>query len=139
MLDAAHHWSRGAEYERNGKQEKALAEYSEAIRLDPTDATACSFRISLYEKMGAYDKAIADCTAIINCKQNPPADPVQAREQANEITEALFERSRFHRKIGEQAKATADDTEARRTAAGPLQAPGPIPVTSPRPNAEVIP
>ena len=45
--------------------DKAIADFSEAIRLDPKSATAYDRRAGAYEAKGNYDQAIADFTEAI--------------------------------------------------------------------------
>jgi len=44
---------------------KAIADYGEAIRLDPKDAKTYDNRGIVYQRMGEWDKAIADFTEVI--------------------------------------------------------------------------
>jgi tetratricopeptide (TPR) repeat protein len=53
----------GLAEERTGKFTEAFANYSRAIELDATSATALEGRARLYEKQGALDKAISDYSA----------------------------------------------------------------------------
>src|SRR5262249_24362323 len=48
-----------------GEYDKALSEFSEAIRIDPRDAKAYLFRGGAHDKKRDYDKAIADYTEVI--------------------------------------------------------------------------
>ena len=45
--------------------DKAIADHTEAIRINPEDAVAYNDRGFAYYKMGEYDKAIADHTEAI--------------------------------------------------------------------------
>ena len=53
-----------------GQHEKAIADYSEAIRLDPKDASSCSNRGVSWAKKGQQDKAIADYSEAIRLDPN---------------------------------------------------------------------
>ena len=50
---------------RRGEYDKAIADYTEAIRLNPKDAEERCNRGSVRYAKGEYDKAIADCTEAI--------------------------------------------------------------------------
>jgi tetratricopeptide (TPR) repeat protein len=52
--------ARGSVYARMGDNAKALADFSEAIRLNPDNWVAYSDRKAVYAKQGEYDKEIAD-------------------------------------------------------------------------------
>ena len=47
-------------YNENGEHDKAIADFIEAIRLDPKDALAYAGRGFSYAEKDDYDKAIAD-------------------------------------------------------------------------------
>jgi tetratricopeptide (TPR) repeat protein len=53
----------GLAQERTNKFEEAFADYSRAIEIDATSATALEGRARLHEKKGALDKAISDYSA----------------------------------------------------------------------------
>ena len=57
--------NRGYAYLRKGDVDKAIADYDEAIRLDPKYAKACFFRGSAWENKGDWDKAVADYTRAV--------------------------------------------------------------------------
>ena len=80
--------------------DKAIADYTEAIRLDPKFAEAYYNRGVAYENKGEYDKAIADYTEAIRL------DPKYA--------EAYNSRGFAYGNKGEHDKAIADYTEAIR-------------------------
>jgi tetratricopeptide (TPR) repeat protein len=52
-------------HENNSDYDKAIADYTEAIRLDPKDTETYCYRGLAFEQKGEYDKAVADCTEII--------------------------------------------------------------------------
>jgi tetratricopeptide (TPR) repeat protein len=54
------YYGRGWSYCQKGEFDKAIADYTEAIRLDPQQAQLRYGRGWSYKKKGAYDKAIAD-------------------------------------------------------------------------------
>jgi tetratricopeptide (TPR) repeat protein len=53
---------RGKEYAKKGQYDKAIREFSEAIRLDPKNADAYHQRGLAYDQQKEYDKAISDFT-----------------------------------------------------------------------------
>ena len=57
--------ARGVAYKRKGDYDRAIADYDEAIRLDPNYANAYSNRGNEYVRKGDYDRAIADCDEAI--------------------------------------------------------------------------
>ena len=52
--------NRGIAYATKGDLDRAIADFSEAIRLDPKDAHAYNNRGSAYENKGDHDRAITD-------------------------------------------------------------------------------
>lgn len=56
-------YNRGLAYENKEDYERAIADYSEAIRLDPNDAEALFYRGLDKERMGSKADAEADMTA----------------------------------------------------------------------------
>jgi tetratricopeptide (TPR) repeat protein len=56
---------RGVIYHEKGDYDRAIADYTEAIRLDPKYSNAFYNRGYAYEKKGDYDRAIADYTEAI--------------------------------------------------------------------------
>jgi tetratricopeptide (TPR) repeat protein len=52
--------SRGTEYRLRGDLRRAMADYDEAIRLNPNDANAYNSRGDCWEAKGDLDRAIAD-------------------------------------------------------------------------------
>jgi tetratricopeptide (TPR) repeat protein len=59
------HSNRGLAYASKGEYDNAIAEYTEAIRIDPQDAEAYHSRGLVYRKKGENEKAIADYSAAI--------------------------------------------------------------------------
>ena len=60
----AHH-ERGLAYRSKGDFDRAIADYSEAIRLDPKLAAAYNNRGNAYKNKGDFDRAIADLSEAI--------------------------------------------------------------------------
>jgi len=52
--------NRGRAYEKKGDHDRAIADYSEAIRLNPKDAMAFNNRGVAYKAKGDLDRATAD-------------------------------------------------------------------------------
>ena len=70
----------GWSYDGNGEYNKAIADYTEAIRLDPKYKQAYTNRGVSYAKKGEYDKAIADFTEAIRLN---PTQPMSYMNRAN--------------------------------------------------------
>ena len=77
-----------------------VADYTEAIRIDPDDADAYYNRGEAYFYLEEYDKSISDCTEAIRIKPD--------------YAEAYDTRGLAYRLKGESEKAMADYTEANR-------------------------
>jgi tetratricopeptide (TPR) repeat protein len=80
--------------------DKAIADYTQAIRIDPKFATAYSNRASAYGMKGDYDKAIADYTKAIEL--NP------------DIRDIYYNRGNAYFDKGDNDKAMADYNQAIR-------------------------
>ena len=92
--------SRGAACPANGDNDSAIADYSEAIRLDPKDTDAYKNRGDAYQNKGDYDRAIADYSEAIRL------DPKYAGAYNN--------RGDAYRDKGDNDRAIADYNEAIR-------------------------
>ena len=64
------HINRGAAYFREGDFDQAIAEYTEAIALDPDYADAYNNRGAAYLRVGDFDQAIADYNTTIAITYN---------------------------------------------------------------------
>ena len=97
---AAFYFNRGVEWTNKGEHDKAIADFTEAIRIDPKLSGAYSNRGSAWDNKGEHDKAIADYTEAIRI------DPRLATAYSN--------RGLVWEKKGALDKAIADCTEAIR-------------------------
>ena len=70
---AKHHTNRGWTYFRMGNYEQAIADYNQALQLDPDDGLIYRNRAEAYEAMGNKDQAIADYKKTLNCLMTPKA------------------------------------------------------------------
>jgi tetratricopeptide (TPR) repeat protein len=93
------YYNRGISYAEKGEHDQAIADYTEAIRLDPKGATAYNNRGDSYAKKGEYDQAIADYTEAIRLVPTNPTFYVA--------------RSLAYRALGDEAKAASDEKRAR--------------------------
>src|SRR5262249_5065707 len=80
---AARYLERAKNYQQRGQYDRAIAEYSEAIRRDPEEpegyigrANALRFSNALGQRSDGWERAIADCTEAIRL------DPGAARAHA---------------------------------------------------------
>jgi len=92
--------NRGDAYMNKQAYDKAVAEYTEAIRLDPQHAVAHRARGVAYDNLENYDRALADLTKAIQL------DPLDAIAYGN--------RGIVFGDVGNLDKAVADYTEAIR-------------------------
>ena len=67
---AAAYRMRGTAVARKNEYDRAIADFDEAIRLDPKDGAAFSARGAMYSIKGEYDRAIADSNAAISLTPN---------------------------------------------------------------------
>ncbi len=89
--------NRGLAYHHLGDYERAIADYTEVICLDPEYAYAYYNRGLAYRKLGDYENAIADCTEAIYL------DP--------EYAYAYYNRGFAYHHLGDYERAIADYTE----------------------------
>ena len=59
------HNARGHTYRESGQYDKAIAEYNQAIQLDPTDKDAYRGRGITYASLEQFEKTIADFSKFI--------------------------------------------------------------------------
>ncbi len=98
MVDAIEYKSSADQAVKSGDFDRAIAEYSEAIRLDPTNAKAFFGRGVAYAKKGDLDRAISNYTEVIRL------EPWNALAFAN--------RGNDYFKKGDFDRAIADFNEA---------------------------
>ena len=127
--------NRGSEYSSKGDLDKAIANHTKAIRLDPKYASAYNERAEVYDKKGMHDKATADRTE--SARLDPDmaassyrnrgwvdfmkgeydkaiADYTEAIRLDPEYFRAYHERAQAYDKKGEHDKAIADYSECIR-------------------------
>jgi len=92
------HIYRGFSWEGKGNLNKAIADYSKAIEVDPKDTAAYTLRGVAWGKKAEYDKAIADYTKALEI--NP------------KFAKAYNNRGYTWAKKGDKDKAIADYTKA---------------------------
>ena len=63
--NAEAYFVRGVTYARKGQYDKAIADFTKAIELNPRHAEAYINRGLAYKNTGQYDQAISDCTKAI--------------------------------------------------------------------------
>ena len=98
-------FDRAAAAVASGDFDKAIADFTEAIRLDPKEAVAYYKRGMAYGAKGDHDKAIADYTEAI--RLNPKS------------AEAYINRGVVYAGKGEKAKAEADFDQTKKLGMGP--------------------
>ena len=62
------HFRRGIVWENKGELDRAIADYSEAIRLDEKDIPSLTGRARTWKRKREYSKAIADCSKALDIK-----------------------------------------------------------------------
>jgi tetratricopeptide (TPR) repeat protein len=92
--------NRGIAYNNQGDYDRAIADYTEAIRLDPKYAGAFSNRGTAYRNKGDNGRAIADYTEALRLNPNLTA--------AAEAKAAMVAKAEADAKAAAQAKAAAE-------------------------------
>jgi tetratricopeptide (TPR) repeat protein len=110
--DANAYYQRGVRYQEMGEAEKAIIDFTEAIRLK--DPRANYNRAAAYKKKKEYDKAIADYSAVIALNSKSSSDPGDALLRAGLAAKAYFGRGACYDAKGEPEQAIADYKEAVR-------------------------
>ncbi|MGI8966816.1 MAG: tetratricopeptide repeat protein [Limisphaerales bacterium] len=93
-------YDRGVAHIAKQEWKKAVGDFSEAIRLNPTNALAYEYRGGAYFANGSWDKAISDFTRVIQL--------VSTNDRA------YFNRGSTYRSAGQFDKAMADINESLR-------------------------
>lgn len=126
--------NRGNLYKANGAYDQAIADYDEAIRLDPKSVKAYNNRGLAWMMKGAFDRAIADLNQAIRFDPkyedafvnrggvyyrkgnyaNAVADYAEAVELAPNDVEALYWRGKSKLKNGDETGGEADIAAARK-------------------------
>ena len=125
---------RGIAYDALGRTDEALADYNEALRVDPKNSAAYNNRGNVWQKKGDSQRAFADYTSAIEHNQQNAAawnnrsvlqaergdieqamrDVETALRLSPEYPEAYNNRGVTWRQLGEFEKAIADYDEAIR-------------------------
>ncbi|MFP6666137.1 MAG: tetratricopeptide repeat protein, partial [Pirellulales bacterium] len=120
--DAGFYRMRGAAYFENGDQDKALADYAEAILLNPDDCFAYSTRGYIYSVKGEYDRAIHEydqairlSDAYINSEDGKEYSSEHGKEYGPLVVSRVYNnRGDAYVKKGEYDRAIADCTASLR-------------------------
>jgi len=91
--------NRGGAYYVKGEVDRAIADYTKAIALDPNDATAYNNRGLAYGRKGEYDRAVADYAKALALDPN--------------VALAYTNRGVSYDKKGEYDRAIADFSKVR--------------------------
>ncbi len=100
LSKAEKHFNTGGELYDQGRLEEAIAEYDEAIRLDPQLTLAYNNRAATYVNLGQYQKAIQDYDKVI--RLNP------------QLVVAYNNRGFAYDELGQHERAIQDYDEAIR-------------------------
>ncbi len=101
---AVAYYNRGVAYDDKDEPARALADYDQAIKLDPKNASAFYNRGNSYRAKGDHDRAIDDYNEAIGLDPN--------------LAEAFYDRGNAYRDKGDQDRAISDYNEAIRTRCG---------------------
>jgi tetratricopeptide (TPR) repeat protein len=116
---------RGRAYRDKGEHDKAIADYTEAIRVyqavKPTYLRArlvevYEGRATCYQKKRDYEKAIADYGELIQISLRNSADAGEVMTYASWAADAYYKRGICYDETGDHAKAMTDYQEALRLA-----------------------
>ncbi len=93
-------YNQGRELVKQGKQQAAIANYTEALKLNPQNALTYYQRGNSYYSQRAYEKAIKDYTAAIKIKPN--------------YNDAYYQRGLIYYQLNDNEKAITDLTQTLR-------------------------
>ncbi len=93
-------YKQGQELAKQGKQQAAIANYTEAVKLNPKNASIYYQRGNSYYSQRAYEKAIKDYTAAIKIKAN--------------YNDAYYQRGLIYYELDNNEKAITNLTQALR-------------------------
>ncbi|MDR2785753.1 MAG: tetratricopeptide repeat protein [Treponema sp.] len=99
------YYGRANVYGARGEHEKAITDYTAAIKLWPEHSSPYMFRAVSYAALGEDDKAVADYTQVITTANSRNIDPLN-------FTAAYIERAELYRKQRRYEEALADYDEA---------------------------
>jgi tetratricopeptide (TPR) repeat protein len=104
--------NRGLAYRMKGDNDRAIADYNEAIRLEPSNALAYNNRGAAYARAGDFDRAISDYTEAIRINPMPPV-------VGTPIVNVYQNRGTAYAQTGDGEHAVADFTDQARAKTGP--------------------
>src|SRR5258708_14382467 len=80
--DPAAWWNRGTSYDirEEGEDEKAIKDFTQALKLKPDCIPALTYRADTYESMGKHTLAMADRTTVVRWR---PLDAVGYEDRAD--------------------------------------------------------
>jgi tetratricopeptide (TPR) repeat protein len=124
---ARHHYESGLAWQQNGDHDQAIAEFTEAIRLDPQAVNAYYSRGLAYEEKNDIDNALADLQKVLSLRpesgwadrklieQALQGEDVIAREDVEQaVARVMVARGIIFYSQGEYQKAIGDFSEAIR-------------------------
>ncbi len=91
------HFHRGVAYGSKGAHERAIADFTKVIALDPGSVVAYYNRAEACKEIGEYDRAIADYTDAIRLKPEwapPYRGRAEVRQTVGDLDKALLDRIR---------------------------------------------
>ncbi len=126
------HFQAGVELESQGQVEEAIAQYDEALQINPANADYYFRRGGSYGRLGQYDKALEDLSEAIRLDsghvgaystrgityfllgehQKAIDDYNQAIERLPEIGEFYVNRAKAHTRLGDDEAAARDVDKA---------------------------
>jgi tetratricopeptide (TPR) repeat protein len=130
--------------------DSAIAQFTEAIRLDPNNAVYYKNRGTVYNEKGDYDRAIADATEAIRLRPNDYAEPYLDRGVAyankgnltqarTDINKALQINPNYQAAKNVSAQLQQMEQQQQQARATPTPAPTPAPTPTPTPTPSPAP